>query len=299
MPELPEVETIARGLDKRVAGDTVESVWIGSSKQPLKSPADVIASTLEGKRIVRVHRAGKHIVFDLEGERRRASPTKKGRRAGRGQPRQAASLHQTCAVDRPSWHDRAHGRLRTCGGDRKAHSPDREAGFGARTAVYRSADVWQAQRSCWRLRSRRSGAAGGERGAVRRAFSRAQDSDQERASESEVAARRGQYLCRRVVVSGRHPSAAAGSVHHAGAAWASCTERCRKCCARRSRWVDLRFPITWTPMEKKGSSSSSIEFMAVRGSRVWCAGPRSGALSWPDAAVTTVQIVKNRHNRTI
>jgi formamidopyrimidine-DNA glycosylase len=68
VPELPEVETIARGLDKRVAKDIIESVWIGSKKQPLKSPAAVIAVTLEGKRIVRVHRAGKHIVFDLEGE---------------------------------------------------------------------------------------------------------------------------------------------------------------------------------------------------------------------------------------
>ena len=66
MPELPEVETIARGLDKRVVADTIESVWIGSRKQPLKSPAAVLASALEGKRIVRVHRAGKHIVFDLE-----------------------------------------------------------------------------------------------------------------------------------------------------------------------------------------------------------------------------------------
>jgi formamidopyrimidine-DNA glycosylase len=77
VPELPEVETIVRGLDKRVAGDTVESVWIGSKKQPLKSPASVIASTLEGKRIVRVHRAGKHIVFDLDGTAR----PNEGRRA--------------------------------------------------------------------------------------------------------------------------------------------------------------------------------------------------------------------------
>ncbi len=88
MPELPEVETIARGLHARVAGDAVESVWIGSRPQPLKSPAGVIARTLEGKRIVRVHRAGKHIVFDLEGE---AQP-KKGARGVRGQARQAASL---------------------------------------------------------------------------------------------------------------------------------------------------------------------------------------------------------------
>jgi formamidopyrimidine-DNA glycosylase len=67
VPELPEVETIARGLDKRVAGDVIESVWIGSRPQPLKSPAGEIVSTLEGRRVVRVHRAGKHIVFDLEG----------------------------------------------------------------------------------------------------------------------------------------------------------------------------------------------------------------------------------------
>jgi len=88
VPELPEVETIARGLDKRVAGDTLESVWISSRKQPLKSPADVIATTLEGKRIVRVHRAGKHILFDLEGQAR----PEKGRLVDRGQPRPAASL---------------------------------------------------------------------------------------------------------------------------------------------------------------------------------------------------------------
>lgn len=68
MPELPEVETIARGLDKRLAGDTIESVWIGSRKQPLKSPAALIAAALEGRRIVRVHRAGKHIVFDVESD---------------------------------------------------------------------------------------------------------------------------------------------------------------------------------------------------------------------------------------
>jgi formamidopyrimidine-DNA glycosylase len=93
VPELPEVETIVRGLDKRIAGDTVESVWIGSRKQPLKSPVALIAATLEGKRIVRVHRAGKHIVFDLEGESRASQPaTKKGSRAARSQTRQAASL---------------------------------------------------------------------------------------------------------------------------------------------------------------------------------------------------------------
>jgi formamidopyrimidine-DNA glycosylase len=65
MPELPEVETIARGLNQRVAGDRIASVWIGSKPEPLKSSARTIAGALEGAAIERVRRVGKHIVFDL------------------------------------------------------------------------------------------------------------------------------------------------------------------------------------------------------------------------------------------
>jgi formamidopyrimidine-DNA glycosylase len=67
MPELPEVETIARGLARRVVGDVIESVWLGSKPEPLRSPAAEIASTLSSKKISDVHRAGKHIVVDLAG----------------------------------------------------------------------------------------------------------------------------------------------------------------------------------------------------------------------------------------
>ena len=66
MPELPEVETIARGLDKRIAGDTIESVWLGEKPEPLKSSAAEIVAVLEHSRIARVRRVGKHIVFDLD-----------------------------------------------------------------------------------------------------------------------------------------------------------------------------------------------------------------------------------------
>jgi formamidopyrimidine-DNA glycosylase len=65
MPELPEVETIARGLAKRVTSDTIESVWLGEKPEPLKSPAQEIAAATEHRRITAVHRMGKHIVFDL------------------------------------------------------------------------------------------------------------------------------------------------------------------------------------------------------------------------------------------
>src|SRR5262249_23608635 len=66
MPELPEVETIAKRLHKRVAGDGMESVWVGSKPEPPKSPAAEISRALEGARVERVRRVGKHIVFDLE-----------------------------------------------------------------------------------------------------------------------------------------------------------------------------------------------------------------------------------------
>jgi formamidopyrimidine-DNA glycosylase len=79
MPELPEVETIARGLAKRVTGDVVESVWLGQKKEPLKSSATEIAATLEQGQITAVRRMGKHIVFDLArvaGVERVPSPAK-------------------------------------------------------------------------------------------------------------------------------------------------------------------------------------------------------------------------------
>lgn len=80
MPELPEVETIARGLAKRVTGDVVESVWLGQKKEPLKSAAREIAATLEHSRIATVRRMGKHIVFDLD-RGARTSSSARGRPA--------------------------------------------------------------------------------------------------------------------------------------------------------------------------------------------------------------------------
>ncbi len=94
MPELPEVETIARGLSSRVAGDVIESVWLGSKPEPLKSAAADIVGTLESRRIAAVRRVGKHIVFDLElaDHVGRAPSPAKGRHKGRSlPPKKAAS----------------------------------------------------------------------------------------------------------------------------------------------------------------------------------------------------------------
>jgi formamidopyrimidine-DNA glycosylase len=77
MPELPEVETIARGLNQRVSGDIIESIWLGEKPEPLKSPAPEIAAAVEHTRILAVRRVGKHIVFDLARVERAPSPAKR------------------------------------------------------------------------------------------------------------------------------------------------------------------------------------------------------------------------------
>ena len=65
MPELPEVETIARGVHARLGGDRILEAWFGSHREPFKTPAARQARGLEGRTILAVRRSGKHIVFDL------------------------------------------------------------------------------------------------------------------------------------------------------------------------------------------------------------------------------------------
>lgn len=94
MPELPEVETIARGLASRVTGDVIESVWLGSKPEPLKSAASEIVATLESKRIAGVRRVGKHIVFDLGNGERASSPVRKksSRKSSKAEPSAISSV---------------------------------------------------------------------------------------------------------------------------------------------------------------------------------------------------------------
>jgi formamidopyrimidine-DNA glycosylase len=65
MPELPEVETVANGVNERIRGERIHSVWLSSYKEPFKTPPAEMAEALTGARIDLIHRVGKHIVFDL------------------------------------------------------------------------------------------------------------------------------------------------------------------------------------------------------------------------------------------
>lgn len=66
MPELPEVETIAKGVDARVRGQRIVRVWTSGKPQTFKSPEEEIAEMLTGATIERVRRVGKTIVADLK-----------------------------------------------------------------------------------------------------------------------------------------------------------------------------------------------------------------------------------------
>ena len=65
MPELPEVETVANGVDARVRGQRVVGVWTSGKPQTFKSPEGEIAEALTGARIAGVRRVGKTIVMTL------------------------------------------------------------------------------------------------------------------------------------------------------------------------------------------------------------------------------------------
>ena len=70
MPELPEVETIARGLDHTVAGKTIESVKIHLPKMAQAPPGVRFAAALPGERIESVSRRAKYVVMALRSGRK-------------------------------------------------------------------------------------------------------------------------------------------------------------------------------------------------------------------------------------
>jgi formamidopyrimidine-DNA glycosylase len=65
MPELPEVETIANGVNARVRGRRITQVWTSGKPQTFKSPETEIAGALTGAKIESVRRVGKTIVMTV------------------------------------------------------------------------------------------------------------------------------------------------------------------------------------------------------------------------------------------
>ncbi|HXQ50228.1 MAG TPA: bifunctional DNA-formamidopyrimidine glycosylase/DNA-(apurinic or apyrimidinic site) lyase [Stellaceae bacterium] len=66
MPELPEVETVARGLAQRIAGRRIVAVRLNRADLRTKLPPK-LPSLLEGRRVARVGRRAKYLLFHLDG----------------------------------------------------------------------------------------------------------------------------------------------------------------------------------------------------------------------------------------
>jgi formamidopyrimidine-DNA glycosylase len=69
MPELPEVETIRRDLDKEIVGRRVKTVEVKGKRSIRRHKnAAEFRSRLEGKRVASVRRAGKYLLIGLDGD---------------------------------------------------------------------------------------------------------------------------------------------------------------------------------------------------------------------------------------
>ncbi len=68
MPELPEVETIVRGLHGCLPGRRIEQVMLSAAAAAriLRTPAEQFARALTGARVAEVRRHGKHILLRME-----------------------------------------------------------------------------------------------------------------------------------------------------------------------------------------------------------------------------------------
>ena len=68
MPELPEVETVVKGLNQKVRGLTIKDVWSDWPKyfKPHRSLAK-FKKQVAGKKIIKAARRGKNILIELSG----------------------------------------------------------------------------------------------------------------------------------------------------------------------------------------------------------------------------------------
>ncbi|MBV8724701.1 MAG: bifunctional DNA-formamidopyrimidine glycosylase/DNA-(apurinic or apyrimidinic site) lyase [Candidatus Eremiobacteraeota bacterium] len=69
MPELPEVETIVRGLRSRIVGATIERATVRLARMAVAPPRTQFAAAIGGERVVGVQRRGKYVVIQLSSGR--------------------------------------------------------------------------------------------------------------------------------------------------------------------------------------------------------------------------------------
>ncbi|MDI6821054.1 MAG: bifunctional DNA-formamidopyrimidine glycosylase/DNA-(apurinic or apyrimidinic site) lyase [Patescibacteria group bacterium] len=65
MPELPEVETIVRGLNAKIKNKIIKDLWTDWPKYLLSKSKTVFLNCVKNKEILKVERRGKNILFNL------------------------------------------------------------------------------------------------------------------------------------------------------------------------------------------------------------------------------------------
>jgi formamidopyrimidine-DNA glycosylase len=68
VPELPEVETIRRHLAPAVEGATLERLQVLDPRWSDPAPPDEVAAAVDGRRVERLDRRGKWLIWELEDE---------------------------------------------------------------------------------------------------------------------------------------------------------------------------------------------------------------------------------------
>ena len=66
MPELPEVETVRRGIEERVVGRQILSVEVGRERSVRRVGRDVVVHGLTGTTVAAARRRGKYLLCDLD-----------------------------------------------------------------------------------------------------------------------------------------------------------------------------------------------------------------------------------------
>ena len=66
MPELPEVETVRRGMERHVVGHRVEGVEVGRDRVARRTSPEAIIDGLSGTTFLDARRRGKYLVFALD-----------------------------------------------------------------------------------------------------------------------------------------------------------------------------------------------------------------------------------------
>lgn len=66
MPELPEVETVRRGMEEKILGRRIVSVEVGRERSVRRVGAEAVIAGLTGATITSVGRRGKYLLCDLD-----------------------------------------------------------------------------------------------------------------------------------------------------------------------------------------------------------------------------------------